>query len=85
MKTSYKFIKFEEVFLAVKGWGCLNKKTGDILGIATFYPEWRQWVMDFKEASVFNKSCLEDIAHFLGQLNEQHRLSPKTYKKGDVR
>ena len=69
MKTVYKYIKFEQSSSKVVLWGCLNRKSNDILGCATYYPAWRQWVMDFKEGCVFNNSCLDDISDFLNQLN----------------
>jgi len=71
MKASYRYIKFiEDSDPEAKRWFCENKRHGDQLGEVTYYSEWRQWVIAFQPGCVFNNTCLNDISHFLGQLNQ---------------
>ena len=67
MKTKYKHIHFvEKTFKGgVSAWVCLNNKSGEALGGASYYPRWRKYVMEFSEEAVFDESCLRDIADFL--------------------
>jgi hypothetical protein len=48
---------------------CVNRKHGNKLGEADFYRPWKQWCFNPSAGTVFNDKCLEEIAHFLGQLN----------------
>jgi hypothetical protein len=74
MKTVYKYIKFElHEPPDHKRWVCVNKKTGTGLGEAIYYEMWHQWVVEFEEGCVFNNTCLNDISHFLTQLNKQSK------------
>jgi len=69
MKTRYKYIHFDDVQDC--GWYCYNNRNDDSLGCVTFYPIWKQWVIDFRPDMVFNNQCLRDIADFLDQLNKK--------------
>jgi len=71
MKTKYKYIEFEFIDRKnhKKGGFCKNKKTKYTLGYWDFHKPWNQYVIEFMEDCVFNESCLQDIAHFLNQLN----------------
>lgn len=72
MKTRYRFIHFTEhkrPSLHGVQWGCHNNKSGEVMGTCLYYPPFRQWV--FSQGGpdyVFSADCLQDIAHFMGQL-----------------
>lgn len=74
MKTVYRYIRFD---LEGGYWKCMNKRAANILGYASYYPQWKQWVMEFERDCVFNNSCLNDMAHFLSQLNKLESPPPK--------
>ena len=73
VKKSYKYIKFEE-WDSLNGkmaYVCLNKKVGDTLGYAEWYPQWKQYVFVAEsEIVVFSAECLEHIADFLHKAAE---------------
>jgi len=69
MKTKYKHIEFNEV--TYNSWTCFNRHYEELIGWVRYYDEWRQFVFSADSAYAdFSKSCLEDIAHFLSQLNK---------------
>lgn len=76
MKTSYKYIEFEPTLGHDDEWKCVNKKAKTILGYVSFYEPWKQYVIEFLEDCVFNVSCLNNIAHFLRQLNQATESRP---------
>lgn len=67
MKTVYKYIAFEEQIPDFQ-WRCVNRKSQDLLCLVSYYPRWRQWVMEPNAGTVFSVDCLEDVIHFIGQL-----------------
>lgn len=76
MKTKYKFIHFTKKMRLNDRWdiwGCYNNKNEyDQLGKVEYYPSWKQHIFiptDLR--AVFNKSCLDDISHFINQLNNK--------------
>lgn len=75
MKTKYKYIHFEhrssELYTNDNIWTCRNNKSNSLLGMIEYYPSWRQHVISFEKGCVFNNTCLQDIIHFLEQLNKQ--------------
>ncbi len=72
LKTKYRYVEFEESpDPEVKLWVCLNNEVGPHLADLTYYKPWRQWVIAFQPGCVFNNTCLNDISHFLGQLNQR--------------
>jgi hypothetical protein len=69
MKTRYRFIHF--VQSNTGNWACNNNKNGCLLGVVHFYQPWKQYV--WQQAGpdgVFSADCLQDIAHFMGQLEK---------------
>lgn len=71
LKTKYKYIEFKErPHKEAELWICLNKKDGTHLADLIYYKPWRQWVVEFQEGCVFNNTCLNDISHFLRQINQ---------------
>ncbi len=69
MKTKYKFINFQKSIVSDATWICSNNKTYDCLGVVAYYDRWKQWVFEGRPACVYSVSCLQDIIHFMGQLN----------------
>lgn len=73
MKTEYKHIKF---VILEKGnavnptrYQCINY-SGEVLGTVEWMGEWAQycfWCHDI----ILSKSCMLDIADFLGQINQE--------------
>lgn len=78
LKTKYKYIEFEESpDKEAKLWVCLNRKAESHLADLIYYEPWRQWVVEFQPECVFNNTCLNDISHFLRQLNQIKTKSPR--------
>lgn len=72
MKTEYKYIHFKmEPMGDVEIWNCYNTRHGDLLGSATWYTSWRQWVYTSIQGIVYSSECLADIKHFIDQMNER--------------
>ena len=69
MKTKYKFIHFKEYKQEGVAYTMHNIRTGIAMGAVSYYPQWKQFVVEFVEDCVFNNQCLIDIADFLSQLN----------------
>ena len=78
LKTSYKFIHFEEISWTVddeeqSGWYCYNK-TGDIIGRVGYYSQWKKWVFTSRsESIIFDTVCLDHISQFLRSLDKQEK------------
>lgn len=67
MQTEYKYIKFYRRNLDT--WYCRNKE-GTLLGLVIFEQGWKQYVFTpMLEELIFSATCLDDISHFLKQLN----------------
>ena len=47
---------------------CLNNKTKDRLAQVFYYKPWKKFAIIFNPESVFDESCLVDIAKFLKAL-----------------
>jgi hypothetical protein len=56
------------------GWTVLTNH-GDALGAVQWFPRWRQYCFDPREATTFNAGCLRDLATFLGRVNREQRES----------
>lgn len=56
---------------AYRYWIVRNAKSGAALGLIEWYPRWKQYVLCPNAVTVFNHSCLRDIAGFLTQQNGQ--------------
>jgi hypothetical protein len=72
MKTRYKYIHFEKDIPTAEGWVIINNRSNAVLGYLAYYKPWKQYV--FSQASeniVFNKSCLQEIIHFMDQLESE--------------
>ena len=75
MNTKYKHIHFEidEYWKTTLGsekdvWVCYSNKPTSELGYISWYPAWKQYVVNFNVDAVFNQNCLVDIIDFIKQL-----------------
>jgi len=71
MKTIYKYVYFEviEEKPKTKVWGCFTNAGHSKLGEVKYYI-WRQYCFFPTPDTVFSTGCLDDIKHFIGQLNK---------------
>ena len=72
MKTRYRFIHFEALTDDV--WICAANRDDTILGSVDMATDWRKWVFNPTDMRRFSEDCLQDIAHFLGQLDEPEAM-----------
>ena len=70
MKTKYKYIYFERAPVGISGWACWNKR-GLLLGAVRYIGKWKEWEFQPKPDMGFTIECLNDIAHFISQLNKE--------------
>lgn len=70
MKTKYKFIYFKQM-IEPGCWECLNNKRNDTLGYLKYYKVWKEYILKSEDFVFFSASCLDDISHFLKQLNAE--------------
>jgi hypothetical protein len=72
MKTRCRYIHFVERFVAKLpvGWSCLNTKHSDELGGVKWDYGWKQFVFLPMDNTEFSADCLDDISHFMKQLND---------------
>lgn len=90
MKTKYKYIQFVKLRDLPKTteWALLARKkdvtVDEVLGSVKWYGPWRQYSFFPIPITVFNRTCLEDIAHFIGQLNELRLHELKNKRQKDV-
>lgn len=71
MKTKYKHIYFEKqegVYNNKPWYLCRNNKSKAELGGVCFFSNWRKYVFEPEDDSIFDESCLFDIIHFLKQI-----------------
>ena len=69
----YKYITIkqleEEVFNEKPVYRIYNNKSGDQLGVLSYYKPWKCYVFSTREDYVFNISCLVDIVDFMKDFN----------------
>ena len=71
MKTTYKYIHFEQATLD-RVWNCINNKHKIVLGVVSYYLPWKQYVFNaLYSDDVFSQDCLEDIIDFMKQLDKK--------------
>ena len=75
MKTRYKYIHFECVptppTRKTAIFYCHNINIGAILGVVRWHSSWRQYCFMPKDFTVFSRSCLADVQHFIQQLMDE--------------
>mgnify|MGYP001574837802 FL=1 len=56
-------------------WKVISKKHADVLGKIHWYFNWRQYVFEPESETIFNASCLAELATVLKELNtlQRHR------------
>lgn len=55
-------------------WWCVLANNEDMLGTVKWFGRWRQYCFDPSSQTTFNRTCLQDLAAFLEQVNERHRV-----------
>ena len=74
LKTKYKYIEFNQesnMYQDNPIWRCVNRKSKGQLCIIEYYPDWKRWVMGAVDhMNIFSRDCLEDIIHFMSQLEK---------------
>ena len=80
MKTRYQFVHFEKIGgMDTKYiWSCRNNRSGDELGQVQWYNAWRQYCFEPSGPSVYSAGCLDDISHFIGQLQQERKIAAGT-------
>ena len=68
LKTKYKYVHFSPSG-NTDCYNCLNTKHREILGEVLWYAGWKQYIFRPSDYSEFSADCLDDISHFLKQLN----------------
>lgn len=80
MKLKYKYIYFTKSNKQNPKTVIYNVRTDNKTGLAHYlgevrwYAQWRQYAFYPAEGTVFEKTCLNDIAEFCIELNERQRL-----------
>jgi len=79
VKTEYRYLKFEEKPSTGKTKIYLVKavRDGAVLGHIKWYNTWRQYCFFPVMQTLYNKSCLEDVVHFIDQLANERKLEGK--------
>jgi hypothetical protein len=67
LKTKFKFIEF--VAYKDNAWACVNKHR-ETLGGVSYYKDWKQFIFEPVQGTVFSALCLSDIYDFVHALNE---------------
>ena len=73
MQTEYQYLVFVEVEnLTGKTqiYECRNKRSQTVLGIVKWHSAWRQYCYFPMVQAVYSAGCLNDIAGFIKQLNQ---------------
>ena len=69
----YRYITIEqrngEIFEGKPVYRIFNNKSGDQIGMISFYKAWNQYVHSSSEGCVFNESCLRDVIDFIKKVN----------------
>jgi len=77
MKTEYQYIRFVELAATGKTrkFSCQNIRSGAELGRVQWYGAWRRYCYFPTVQAVYSASCLADIQHFIGQLEDERKKS----------
>jgi len=75
LKTKYKYIHFKFITRLTNRskWNCVNNRSNRILGSVEWERDWKQFIFTptRKFQTIYSASCLNDIGHFISQLNEK--------------
>jgi len=73
MKTKYMYISFS--IITAPGnklfYQCTNNKNFHVIGTVEWYPRFTSYCYYPITGTVYSIECLNDIAHFISQLNKQ--------------
>lgn len=77
-----KWITFEEVTLAphlkTKMWSIRAIEGGGHLGHVRWWPPWRKYTFWPNESTLYEPTCLNDIAAFLSDETAKHKAARKS-------
>lgn len=59
----------------------ISKSKGCVLGHIVFHNHWRQHVFQPLGTTLWSKSCLEDVNHFLDKIKEERTFRNNLLKK----
>jgi hypothetical protein len=82
MKTIYKHIEFKQSVDNV--WHCGNPKADVYLGFFEYVKEWKCYQFVPQPNTAYTVECLEDIAHFISQLDGMKNKKPHGIAEGVV-
>ncbi len=68
MQTRYTHIHFAP-YANGSTWLCLTNRAGDLLGTVELYQPWQEHCFYPEPGTLYSAGCLDDVAHFLRQLN----------------
>ena len=74
MKMTYKYIEFFK-WTGMDGeiyWRCQNRRGKYLLASVAYVPKWKEWEFLPQPNMSFTIECINDIGHFIKQLNEIH-------------
>ena len=58
----------------------LNRRTGDMLGYISWYPQWRQYTFTPDLMTLFIVGCLEEVSIFITELMNGRKIN-KSYNQ----
>jgi len=53
-----------------EGYMVYNKKDPVPVGMIYFYKQWKKWIFDPADGTIFDKECLDDIAEWLSLISQ---------------
>ena len=68
------FIEFELVEKKPKTnvYNVISTSRGDLLGQIYWYPQWRQYIFEPNDDTIWNRICLREVITFLQNLMDKH-------------
>lgn len=60
----------------------IDSEHGGVLGFVRWWGGWRKYVLEPGEDTVFEETCLREIAAFCADMTKQHRAKRKAIKAG---
>ena len=70
LKTRNKMKHIQIIHIDDKHFVVNNKHDGSMIGKIGFYTAWRKWVFEPDEGTIYDYSCLIDLAEFLKSIKE---------------
>ena len=65
--------KYRQIEFVISGgcWVCLNRRDQHRAGVLSWEPIHKQWVASIESAGIWSAAKLDDLAHFLRQINAE--------------